>query len=32
VSRTSSSPPAAWTPEILNKFGPIVGDAIHDTT
>ncbi len=23
--------PAAWTPEILNKIGPIVGDAIHDT-
>ena len=24
--------PAAWTPQILNKIGPIVGDAIHDTT
>jgi UDP-N-acetylglucosamine 3-dehydrogenase len=24
--------PAAWTPEILNKIGPIVGDAIHDQT
>lgn len=23
--------PAAWTPEILNKIGPIVGDAVHDT-
>ncbi len=23
--------PAAWTPEILNKIGPIAGDAIHDT-
>jgi UDP-N-acetylglucosamine 3-dehydrogenase len=23
--------PAAWTSEILNKIGPIVGDAIHDT-
>jgi UDP-N-acetylglucosamine 3-dehydrogenase len=23
--------PAAWTPDILNKIGPIVGDAIHDT-
>lgn len=23
--------PAAWTPEILNKIGPIIGDAIHDT-
>ena len=23
--------PAAWTTEILNKIGPIVGDAIHDT-
>lgn len=23
--------PAAWTPEIPNKIGPIVGDAIHDT-
>jgi len=23
--------PAAWTPAILNKIGPIVGDAIHDT-
>lgn len=23
--------PAAWTPEILEKIGPIVGDAIHDT-
>ncbi|NOZ31748.1 MAG: Gfo/Idh/MocA family oxidoreductase [Alphaproteobacteria bacterium] len=23
--------PAAWTPEILNKIGPIVGDIIHDT-
>ncbi len=23
--------PAAWTPTILNKIGPIVGDAIHDT-
>jgi UDP-N-acetylglucosamine 3-dehydrogenase len=23
--------PAAWTPEILNKIGPIVGDQIHDT-
>ena len=23
--------PAAWTPEILNKIGPIVGDSIHDT-
>ena len=23
--------PAAWTPEILNKIGPITGDAIHDT-
>jgi UDP-N-acetylglucosamine 3-dehydrogenase len=23
--------PAAWTPQILNKIGPIVGDAIHDT-
>jgi UDP-N-acetylglucosamine 3-dehydrogenase len=23
--------PAVWTPEILNKIGPIVGDAIHDT-
>lgn len=23
--------PAAWTPEILGKIGPIVGDAIHDT-
>ena len=23
--------PAAWTPEILDKIGPIVGDAIHDT-
>lgn len=23
--------PATWTPEILNKIGPIVGDAIHDT-
>ena len=22
--------PAAWTPEILNKIGPIVGDIIHD--
>ena len=22
--------PAAWTPAILNKIGPIVGDAIHD--
>ena len=20
-----------WTPTILNKIGPIVGDAIHDT-
>ena len=26
-----SSAPAAWTPTILNKIGPIVGDAIHDT-
>ncbi len=23
--------PAAWTPGILDKIGPIVGDAIHDT-
>lgn len=23
--------PAAWTPTILEKIGPIVGDAIHDT-
>jgi len=23
--------PGAWTPEILNKIGPIVGDTIHDT-
>lgn len=23
--------PAAWTPEILGKIGPIIGDAIHDT-
>jgi UDP-N-acetylglucosamine 3-dehydrogenase len=23
--------PAVWTTEILNKIGPIVGDAIHDT-
>ena len=23
--------PAAWTPTILNKIDPIVGDAIHDT-
>ena len=23
--------PALWTTEILNKIGPIVGDAIHDT-
>jgi UDP-N-acetylglucosamine 3-dehydrogenase len=23
--------PAAWTPEILNKIGPIMGDTIHDT-
>ena len=23
--------PAAWTPEILNKIGPIIGDAVHDT-
>jgi UDP-N-acetylglucosamine 3-dehydrogenase len=23
--------PAAWTGEVLNKIGPIVGDAIHDT-
>jgi predicted dehydrogenase len=23
--------PAAWTGEILNKIGPIVGDAVHDT-
>lgn len=23
--------PAAWTPTILTKIGPIVGDAIHDT-
>ena len=23
--------PATWTPEILNKIGPIIGDAIHDT-
>ena len=23
--------PAAWTPEILNKIGPIAGDAVHDT-
>lgn len=23
--------PAAWTPEILDKIGPIVGDIIHDT-
>ncbi|WIY53854.1 Gfo/Idh/MocA family oxidoreductase [Devosia sp. YIM 151766] len=23
--------PAAWTPTILQKIGPIVGDAIHDT-
>ncbi len=23
--------PAAWTPSILDKIGPIVGDAIHDT-
>src|ERR1700735_4009057 len=23
--------PAPWTPQILNKIGPIVGDAIHDT-
>ena len=23
--------PAAWTTEILNKIGPIVGDAVHDT-
>lgn len=23
--------PASWTPTILNKIGPIVGDAIHDT-
>jgi len=23
--------PASWTPEILNKIGPIVGDGIHDT-
>jgi len=22
--------PAVWTPTILNKIGPIVGDAIHD--
>jgi len=22
--------PAAWTPEILNKIGPIAGDGIHD--
>jgi UDP-N-acetylglucosamine 3-dehydrogenase len=22
--------PAAWTPEILNKIGPIAGDAVHD--
>jgi UDP-N-acetylglucosamine 3-dehydrogenase len=23
--------PAAWTPEILNKIGPLVGDGVHDT-
>ncbi len=23
--------PAAWTPEILNKIGPIIGDIVHDT-
>jgi len=23
--------PSAWTPTILEKIGPIVGDAIHDT-
>jgi UDP-N-acetylglucosamine 3-dehydrogenase len=23
--------PAAWTPEILDKIGPIAGDIIHDT-
>jgi UDP-N-acetylglucosamine 3-dehydrogenase len=23
--------PAAWTPEILDKIGPIIGDTIHDT-
>lgn len=23
--------PAAWTPTILEKIGPIVGDAVHDT-
>lgn len=23
--------PAVWTPTILDKIGPIVGDAIHDT-
>jgi UDP-N-acetylglucosamine 3-dehydrogenase len=23
--------PAAWTPEILDKIGPIMGDTIHDT-
>ena len=23
--------PAAWTPAILDKIGPIIGDAIHDT-
>ena len=23
--------PAAWTPAILDKIGPITGDAIHDT-
>ena len=28
---SSRNIPAAWTPEILNKIGPIVGDAIHDT-
>lgn len=23
--------PAAWTPEILNKIGPIIGDSVHCT-
>lgn len=32
VSMTSRrNIPAAWTPTILEKIGPIVGDAIHDT-
>ena len=29
--RSRRNIPAAWTPTILNKIGPIVGDAIHDT-